>query len=64
MKETVVINEYRYTLITRISEKTMKLTGETIPIGAFDYICGLNEEGLRDIDEFLEMELFIKALRG
>jgi hypothetical protein len=64
MKDTVITNEYRYALIRMISEKTLKLTDKHIPINAFDYICGLDEEGLRDINDFVDTQLLIKALRA
>ena len=64
MKDTVVTNEHRDALIRMISEKTLKLTDRHIPINAFDYICSLDEQGLRDINDFVDMQLFIKALRA
>jgi hypothetical protein len=64
MKDTVITNEYRYALIRMISEKTLKLTDKHIPINAFDYICSLDEQGLRDINDFVDMQLLIKALRA
>jgi hypothetical protein len=64
MKETVITNEHRYALIALISEKTVKLTDQHIPIHAFDYLCSLDAEGLRDINEFVDLQLFIKALRA
>lgn len=62
MKDTVITNEYRHTLIRMISEKTLKLTDKHIPINAFDFICDLDEQGLRDINDFVDMQLFVKAL--
>jgi hypothetical protein len=64
MKETVINNEHRYALIALISEKSVKLTEQPIPIDAFDYLCSLDAEGLRDINEFVDLQLFIKALRA
>lgn len=64
MKETVVTNEHRYALISNISKKSVELYEQPIPVDAFDYLCSLDEEGLRDINDFLDMQLFIKALRA
>jgi hypothetical protein len=62
MKETIATVEHRYALIAMIAKKSVELTEQPMPIDAFDYLCSLNEEGLRDINDFVDMQLFVKAL--